>query len=147
MKTKGRKAAEPRVSPRAEKEAIKSTLDRYVAAVEHEDIRAYGRVLSHDSRMVNFGTDASERIVGWDSLQRAMESQFVTLKGAKIAASDITITLAPGGQSAWATSQWDFKATMGAQTVALPVRCTWVLEKRRPNWVIVHFHKSVGTTA
>jgi hypothetical protein len=24
------------------------------------------------------------------------------------------------------------------------LRCTWVVEKRRSGWVIVHFHKSMG---
>jgi hypothetical protein len=131
----------------SERSAIKSVLGRYVKAVENENIELYGSVVNHDSDMVNFGTDASERIVGWDALKKAMESQFATLKGARISVSDITVSIAPGGRVAWATSLWDFRAKMGDQTIALPVRCTWVLEKRKTHWVIVHFHKSVGTTA
>jgi len=131
----------------SERSAIKSVLGRYVKAVENENMELYGRVVDHDSGMVNFGTDASERIVGWDALKKAMESQFATLKGARISVSNITISIAPGGRVAWATSLWDFRAKMGDQTIALPVRCTWVLEKRETHWVIVHFHKSVGTKA
>jgi hypothetical protein len=37
-------------------------------------------------------------------------------------------------------------ATMGNQAIELPVRCSWILEKRGTNWLIVHFHKSVGMT-
>ena len=59
--------------------------------------------------------------------------------------SDITVNVSSGGRFAWATSLWDFKATMGGQAIALPVRCTWILEKREIGWVVVHFHKSVGT--
>jgi len=33
---------------------------------------------------------------------------------------------------------------MGENLVSLPVRCTWLLEKREGGWVIVHFHKSVA---
>jgi hypothetical protein len=33
---------------------------------------------------------------------------------------------------------------MREQALELPVRCTWILEKREAGWVIVHFHKSVG---
>jgi hypothetical protein len=131
----------------SERTAIKSVLSRYVKAVENENMEIYGRVVDHNSDMINFGTDASERIVGWDALKRAMESQFATLKGTRISVSDIAVNIAPGGRVAWATSLWDFRAKMGDQTIVLPVRCTWVLEKRKTNWVIVHFHKSVGTTA
>jgi hypothetical protein len=130
----------------SERTAIKSILSRYVKAVENENMELYGRVVDHNSDVVNFGTDASERIVGWDALKRAMESQFATLKEARILASDITVSIAPGGRVAWATSLWDFRAKMRDQTIALPVRCTWVLEKHKTHWVIVHFHKSVGTT-
>jgi translation initiation factor RLI1 len=131
----------------SERSAIKSVLSRYVKAVENENMELYGRAVDHNSDMVNFGTDASERIVGWDALKKAMESQFATLEGARISVSDITVSIAPEGRVAWATSLWAFRAKMRDQTIALPVRCTWVLEKRKTHWVIVHFHKSVGTTA
>lgn len=130
----------------AETEEIKSVLGNYVKAVENEDLGLYGKVVGHDSDMVNFGTDASERIVGWDALKRAMESQFATLKRTRIVVGNTTVKVATGGRFAWATSLWDFGA-MGEQAVALPVRCTWVLEKQESSWVIVHFHKSVGTSA
>lgn len=147
VKRKGRKVAKETVNPEAEKAAIRSALNDYVKAVESEDIGSYGKVVRHDPKMVNFGSDASERIVGWEALKKAIEAQFVALSETRIAVSDITVNVAPGRRFAWATSLWDFKANMGGQAMALPVRCTWILEKRRSNWVIVHFHKSVGMTA
>jgi len=131
----------------AVKRSIRSVLDNYVRAVETEDIELYERVVDHNASMVNFGTDASERIVGWNALRKAMQSQFATLKGAKITVGDVKVTVAPGSRFAWATSMWVFKATMGTQALELPVRCSWVLEKRNGRWLIVHFHKSVGTTS
>ena len=131
----------------AAKRSIRSVLDNYVRAVETGDLGLYGRVVDHNASMVNFGTDASERIVGWNALKKAMQSQFSMLKGTRIAVSDATVTVAPEGRSAWATSMWAFKATMGTQALELPVRCSWVLEKRDGRWLIVHFHKSVGTTS
>jgi len=132
----------------AEKAAVKSVLDNYLTAVENADIELYGQVVAKDPDMVNFGTDASERIVGWDALRRAIEAQFAALPGTRIAVSDVTVDVLSGGRFAWATSLWVFKATVAAtgQTIELPVRCSWVLEKRETGWVIVHFHKSVGTT-
>lgn len=133
------------VNVEAEKAAIKSVLDNYVTSIEKADIGLYAKTVAHDPGMVNFGTAASERIVGWDALREAIEAQNAALSGTKIAVSDITVNASSEGRFAWATSLWDFKATMGGQAIALPVRCTWVLEKRETAWVIVHFHKSAGT--
>jgi len=33
---------------------------------------------------------------------------------------------------------------MGDEAIIEPTRCTWVLERRDADWVIVHWHKSVG---
>jgi uncharacterized protein (TIGR02246 family) len=128
----------------AEKSAINAVLDNYIRSIENEDIELYGKIFVHDPDMVNFGTGAKERIVGWDALRTAIEAQNAALSETKITQSDVTINLSPEGQFAWATCLWDFKSTMEAQVMQLPVRCSWVLEKRGNDWKIVHFHKSVG---
>ena len=128
----------------AEKSAIWAVLDSYIRSIENEDIELYGKILLHDSEMVNFGTGAKERIVGWDALRDIIVAQNADLSGTKIIQSDVTVNLSPDGQFAWATCLWDFRATMESQVMQLPVRCSWVLEKRGSEWKIVHFHKSVG---
>jgi ketosteroid isomerase-like protein len=127
-----------------EKAAIRKVLDDYVAAVEGEDLELYGRVVDHNPEMVNFGTGSEERIVGWDALKKVMEAQFAALTDTRVAVSDVSISILPGGTSAWATSLWVFKATMAGQALSIPVRCSWVLEQHHQRWVVVHFHKSVG---
>jgi uncharacterized protein (TIGR02246 family) len=136
-----------KVNVEAEKTAIQAVLDNYVTSIENEDMTLYAKIIAHDPDMVNFGTLASERIVGWDALEKVIEDQNAALSGTKISVSDVTINLAPDGRFAWATSMWIFKANMGEQMFELPVRCTWILEKQNTGWVIVHFHKSVGTTS
>jgi len=128
----------------AEQSAIKAVLDDYIQSIEKEDIELYGTLFVHDPQMVNFGTGAKERIVGWDALKKVIEEQNAALSDTKITQSDVTVTLSPEGRFAWATCLWDFQATMQAQAMQLPVRCSWVLEKRGGDWKIVHFHKSVG---
>jgi ketosteroid isomerase-like protein len=127
-----------------EKSAIKTVLDNYIISIENEDIDMYGKIFVHDPEMVNFGTGANERIVGWDTLKKVIEAQNSALSETKIIQSDVTINVSPDGEFAWATSLWDFKSTMDAQVMQLPVRCSWILEKRVNDWKIVHFHKSVG---
>jgi hypothetical protein len=130
----------------AEKSAVKSVLDRYITSLENADIELYDKTVVHDPNMVNFGTDACDHIVGWTALREAIQAQNAALSGTKITQRDVTINVSPEGRFAWATSLWDFKAMMGLQAIELPVRCTWILEKREASWEIVHFHKSVGMT-
>jgi uncharacterized protein (TIGR02246 family) len=132
------------VNTEAEKSEIKTVLDKYIFSIENEDIEAYGSIFVHDPDMINFGTGANERIVGWDALKKAIQAQNAAISGTEIIQSDITVNLSNDGKFAWATSLWDFKSTMGEQVMQLPVRCSWILEKFDDEWKIVHFHKSVG---
>jgi len=127
-----------------EKSAIQTVLDNYITSIENEDIELYGKIFVHDPNMVNFGTGANERIVGWETLKKAIEDQNAALSETKITQSDVTINISSDRQFAWATSLWNFKATMETQVMQLPIRCSWILEKQDNEWKIVHFHKSVG---
>lgn len=126
---------------------IQAVLDNYISSVIQADIEAYGRNIVHNPEMVNFGTDASERIVGWTALRDAIVAQNAALSETEIHQHDVTINLSADGRFAWATSLWDFKAVMGGQILEAPVRCTWILEKQAEGWKIVHFHKSIGATS
>jgi ketosteroid isomerase-like protein len=128
----------------AEKTAIKTVLDNYITSIENEDMVLYAKIIAHDTDMVNFGTGARDHIIGWNALSEAIKAQNAALSGTKITQSNVKINISPDGRFAWATSLWVFKATMAGQSIELPVRCTWILEKDLTDWVIVHFHKSVG---
>lgn len=128
----------------AERLAIKSILDSYIVSIEKEDIELYGKIFDHDPDMVNFGTGANERIVGWDALKKVIEAQNAALSDTKITQSDVAINVSADGKLAYVTSLWNFKATMDSQVMQLPVRCSWILEKQGNDWKIIHFHKSVG---
>lgn len=132
------------VDTAVEKQAIKTVLDNYILSIEKEDIELYGEIIMHDPIMVNFGTGAADYIVGWDALRKVIEDQNAALSETKITQSDVTINISPDAKFAWATSLWNFQATMGGQVMQLPVRCSWIMEKQEDFWVIVHFHKSIG---
>ena len=130
----------------ADKTGVRSILDNYISSVIHADIEAYARNIVHDPDMVNFGTDASERFVGWTALRDGIVAQNAALSAMEIHQHDVTINLSADRRFAWATSLWDFKAMMGGQTLEAPIRCTWILEKQADGWKIIHFHKSIGAT-
>lgn len=126
---------------------VQSVLDNWVTSVENGDMSLLAQTVAHDPNLVYFGISASDRVVGWDTLKAGMEAQNAALSDINIVVSDITINLSPDRQFAWATSLWNFKATMAGQALQFPVRCSWVMEKRDEGWVLVHFHKSVGIAA
>jgi len=135
-------ACQQKVNIESEKAAIKAVLDNYVASVENEDMELYAKNMAHDSDMVNFGT-SEDPIIGWDALKKIMEDQNAALSQTKINVTNMAIHVSETGKLAWATCLWDLKAMMGENPIELPVRCTWILEKRGNDWVIVHFHKSI----
>lgn len=138
----GQKASAPSKID-AEKSLIKAVLDNYIVSIEKEDIDLYAKVMAHDPSMVNFGT-SEEPIVGWDALKKLIEGQNAALSDTKIEVKDQKIRVAANKKFGWATSLWNFQAKMGDKAMALPVRCTWILEKKDGAWVIIHFHKSVA---
>jgi uncharacterized protein (TIGR02246 family) len=131
------------VDTAAETAAVNAVLDSYVKAVLDEDMTTYSKNVAHDATMVNFG-GFGEPINGWSALEDIMEQQNAALSETRIEVSDLMIHVSPDGKLAWATCLWTLEALMGEDPVALPLRCTWVLEKRDGNWVIVHFHKSMA---
>ncbi len=133
---------QPAVDIEAETAAVNKVLDDYVKSVETENMDAYAELVIHDSTMVNFG-GFGKPIIGWDALKKVMEGQNEMLSETKIEVSGLRISVSADGKLAWATCLWNLKAMMADNQVELPVRCTWVLEKREAGWIIVHFHKSM----
>ncbi|KPJ70548.1 hypothetical protein AMJ52_09790 [candidate division TA06 bacterium DG_78] len=126
----------------AETTAIKTVLNNYVISVENEDMELYEENIADDATMVNYGV-FGDPIVGPDALIKVIEGQNTTLSGIQIDVNNVAIHVSADGKLAWATCLWNFTAVMAENPIVLPVRCTWVLEKRDTGWLIVHFHKSV----
>lgn len=127
-----------------EQQAVKQALSAWITSVEGKDMKLLPATVAHDPDLVWIGASVNDWIVGWDGLSQAMQAQNAALDNIRISVSDETLHIQPEARLAWATDRWVFKATMGGQPVELPLRCTWILEKRESGWVIVHFHKSAG---
>ena len=127
-----------------EKDAVQSVLEAWITGVEQDDLGLISQVVAHDEDVMYIGSGTDERIMGWSTLKAALEAQAAALSDIHITASEVAIHPLGGGQAAWATSLWTFEARMGDQALSVPLRCTWIAEKREAGWVLVHFHKSVG---
>ena len=123
--------------------AVAKTIRRYVEAVEAKDLHDYAQVVAHDPDLAWYGSMPGQ-IVGWGEVETVMRGMFDSGADFKITQSDLRIRFSPDRQLAWATCLWDWQETTAGETATVPVRCTWVLERRDADWVIVHWHKSVG---
>ncbi len=129
-----------------EKASIKKTLDNYVKSVVDEDMDLYSEIVAHDSDMVNVGGGISiSWIDGWTQLKDIMNGQNEAFSETEINVTKERIFVSPSGKDAWAVTLWDLKTVLSdGNQYLLPLRCTWVLQKRDNKWIIVNFHKSFG---
>jgi ketosteroid isomerase-like protein len=127
-------------------EDIRATLMRWIEAVEGRDLGSLPEIVAQDSDLAWIGTDATEWASGYAGLERVMQAQNKALQDVRVAVSNEAIHFYPGANLAWATNRWAFRARSGDQDIDLPLRCTWILERRGLGWRIVHFHKSVGVS-
>jgi len=123
---------------------VKAVLNQMIKASETEDMALLSQVYAHDKDMVVFGTDAGERIVGWEPLKALMQTQFDATENSQLAVRDEVITVHTSGKTAWFSELIDWQLTADGQTVQFKgLRATGVLEKRNKNWMIVQLHYSM----
>jgi len=133
------------VNPVAEKAAVKVVLDKMEQAMTSEDMESFAAIFAHDADMVNFGTDATERWVGWEALKSAVEQQFAAFDNMQMTVRDQIIKVGAGGNVAWFSQLMDWNLETGDEKVSLKgLRQTGVLEKRAGKWLFVQIHFSVG---
>ena len=111
------------------------------------DHKMFAETMAHDSDMVTFGTDASERWVGWDGLQKSVKNQFDAFDILNVKRLNKKLNLSNSGEVAWFSEivDWEFLAD-GKKQIIEGVRYTGVMEKRENEWKIVQFHSSVGVS-
>lgn len=134
----------PTVDKEAEKASVKAVMDQFIHSMETENMAETAKLVAHDDDMVSFGTDASERWVGWDGMKQSMEQQYASFEGTKLTVRDQVIHVNDTGNTAWFSELVDWHTTAGGQQVDLVgSRATGVLEKRDGNWLVVQMHFSV----
>lgn len=122
---------------------IRDILNEYVVSIQNRDIDLYSTLVAHDTSMVNYNM-FGDPIIGWRALMEAIANQDSVLSNAKINVMNLEIHVDRGSDMAWATGMWELTANMWNKPVALPVRCTWILQNGEQGWAIVHFHNSVA---
>jgi len=82
-------------------------------------------------------------VVGWPSYLTSYQSQRARAQQVRLDRSNTLIRLAPGGNTAWASYQWEFTAVVDGVPSSAFGHTTLVFEKRNDTWLIVHNHTSL----
>ena len=136
--------ATPVVDIGAEKAAVKTLVDEWMRCFETEDIETFSNLIAHDPDMVNFGTDAAERWVGWEALHNSIQKQFESTENTVVSTRDMAIFVHEAGEVAWFSFRIDMEGLAQGEPFSLEgMRPTGVSEKRDGNWIVVQIHASV----
>jgi ketosteroid isomerase-like protein len=82
-------------------------------------------------------------VVGWPNYLASYQSQRARALQVRLDRSNTLIRIAPSGNTAWASYQWEFTAVVDGVPSSAFGHTTLVFEKRNDNWLIVHNHTSV----
>ena len=80
---------------------VKEVVDAFTKTLETEDMQMFEKIASHDEDMVNFGTDAAERWIGYTALKEAVQKQFDAFESTKMTVRDQVIKVHKSGEAAW----------------------------------------------
>jgi ketosteroid isomerase-like protein len=82
-------------------------------------------------------------VVGWPNFLASYQSQRARMQQVRLDRSNTLIRLAPSGNTAWASYQWEFTAVVDGAPSSAFGHTTLIFEKRSDNWLIVHNHTSL----
>ena len=122
---------------------LKNAVDQLMGAFEKESVVMFDDVMAKDSDMVSFGTDASERWVGFDEVRDSFAKQVGAFEVERIDTKAQVIKASNSGEVAWFSQVVDWHISSGGNSQTISgIRVTGVLEKRGTEWKIVQFHTS-----
>ena len=125
------------------KSNLKSAVDQLMGAFEKESVEMFDDVMAQDSDMVSFGTDASERWVGFDEVRDSFAKQVGAFEVESIDTKEQVIKASKSGEVAWFSQVVNWHISIGGNSQTIPgIRVTGVLEKRGTDWKIVQFRTS-----
>jgi ketosteroid isomerase-like protein len=121
--------------------AVKAVLDKVAAGYARRDMNLLRTAFAHDPDVLMYGTGADEKRLGLAEIQVQAERDWSQTETASLSYKWISVSAA--GSVAWAATDTVLDVKAGGQKMTLPLRITFVLEKRGDEWLIVHAHFSI----
>ena len=138
--TEGAAAAQPA----ADAAAIEAWLKGFDAAFNAKDLDKLATFYHSDVTIYEGGGINN----GWvDYRDRHLGPELKAFENLQFAHSNTKVTVLPGGQSAYATSEYSIKATMGERNIdSMGLETLVLLKDTAGNWKIRHSHTSTRPT-
>jgi ketosteroid isomerase-like protein len=128
--------------PVPDSQVIDRTVGEYLGYWQLGDIDSMHKYCADDLLVVS--GDWEPPIIGWDNYVKAYQAQRAVVTGGHMDRSNIYTKV--NGNSAWATYQFYYAATVSGKVVEFRGHTTLVLNKQGDRWVIVLNHSSVVST-
>ena len=134
----------PQVDAAKEKEAIKLVLEKYALANENQDMALIEDIWCPSERIVSFGTESDEKLVGFQQIKSAMENQFEAFSNTYISYRDQIIDVSEDGKTAWFSEIINYNFILDGEAHSYEgLRYTGVLVKKDGKWKLVQTHMSI----
>jgi ketosteroid isomerase-like protein len=135
---------EETVNIEKEKAAIRFVLEKYVTANESQDIEMIEEIWCPSDRIVSFGTESGEKLIGIDAIRKAVEKQFTSFSDTYISKRDQIIEVNETGNTAWFSQIVNYNFLYDGKNYKYEgLRYTGVLVKKDGKWKLVQTHMSV----
>ena len=125
-------------STSAQDAEIHGFLDSFVKSLADRDLEKIGACYSQQPGLVVYWN--SQELQGWEAVQTHWQKALGELGGAKWTLSDAEIHVF--GRFAWVTAKYHRECPEQAKSPGEDGRVTFVLEKKRSQWLILHEHVS-----
>ena len=124
-----------------EEQRIDNAIGEMLGAWQLGDIEKLHSHYADDVNVVN-GMWAPP-VVGWPNYLTSYQAQRARAQQVRLDRSNTLIRIAPSGNVAWASYQWEFTAVVDGVPSSAFGHTTLIFEKRNNNWLIVHNHTSL----
>ena len=120
--------------------AIRSLVNREVAAINAKDLRALAEIWSKDKDILMFDVPPPGRFRGWDQIGRLWKDFFD--KVSEIHLSVDAVQAEAQGSLGYATYDWSMTGRLGSYALEDRGQATAIYRKEDGEWRLVHAHYS-----
>lgn len=120
---------------------VKAALQKLIDSYVKRDLQGFLDCFAPDDDVVIYGTGADEKCVGIERIRTQVRRDWEQSESTAMSFSWMPISAAAG--VAWAAADGAIEFSTNGQDASIPVRATFVLERRANKWLIVQSHFSM----
>lgn len=120
-----------------------SAVERFWQGFRSRDALAIINSIADREDVIVIGTDESEYWIGRSSLVKPFKAMVAAFHEEHVRWADADPVVRINGDAAWVVGRISVTVVIGSTSVVSDMRATFVLERSREAWEIVHAHFSV----